>query len=76
MLLQKINKSRGFTIIELMVAIAIFAIAGAIIIPGVVLLLQNEVSETPPELEPQDDPSSDPNEADPANEEKGESNRL
>jgi len=41
MLLQKIRSKMGFTLIELMVVIAIIAILAAIVIPFVVGILEN-----------------------------------
>lgn len=76
MLLQKINnRVSGFTILELMIVVAIIGIAVAIGGPLVVLMMEDNTTE-PPELTPKD-PSSDPNEADPAEEEtKGDMNKL
>jgi len=41
MLLQKINKRSGFTLIELMVVVAIVAILAAIVVPITVGILEN-----------------------------------
>jgi prepilin-type N-terminal cleavage/methylation domain-containing protein len=35
-ILQRLNKSKGFTLIELIICIAIICIAAAMIIPGIV----------------------------------------
>lgn len=46
MLLQKINKVIGFTLIELMVTVFIIAIFAAICIPVVVAIFSNSNSKT------------------------------
>jgi prepilin-type N-terminal cleavage/methylation domain-containing protein len=71
MLLQKIRRCAGFTLIELMVVVVIIAILALIAVPNLMLYLDKNSSDSG-EIE-YEEASEDPDEADPVEEKKPES---
>ena len=72
MLLQKINNRIGFTLVELMVVIAIIAILAMIAIPNLIMYLDKDDSDGI-EIE---DQSEELDEEDPKPEKKSEGSKL
>ena len=76
MILQKINNRCGFTLIEVMITIAILAIAATIMIPLFYSILDGVQTGTEVEIIDQDEEASQPDVEEKQVEQKEESNKL
>lgn len=76
MILQKINNRCGFTLIEVMITIAILAIAATIMIPLFYSILDGVQTSTEVEIIDQDEEATQPDVEEKQVEQKEESNKL
>jgi len=73
MILQKINRRAGFTLIELMIVICIIAICLAVVVPMVGIMIERGEADTDMEIVDQTDEEVTQDVAEPPEEKEAES---
>ena len=73
MILQKINRRTGFTLIELMIVICIIAICLAVVVPMVGIMIERGEADTDMEIVDQTDEEVTQDVAEPPEEKEAES---
>ena len=77
MLMQKINNQKGFTLIELMIAIAIILILTAIVVPHFISIMdKRKANSEPAQIIIQQEKIPTPSKQNETTEQKGDMNKL